>query len=202
MMEPGIRTRLTNLLAMVAAPEKYDKNVKLKFPFEFYLKKTLEFVKNIKVTASTIAEALENADPTDVTLIQDALNTAQGFVGVPIDLTLLNAIGTYANVCVNTLVTTQAEFAFHEIGGEQYEYAIKDLYNACIHQLNTGIIPYIAAATPPYTFLPINTCYNNDLSSSFDVCVYEPPVLVFHFSMHISDSIILLVATKTGPLTE
>lgn len=201
-MEPGIRTRLTNLLAMVAAPEKYDKNVKLKFPFEFYLKKTLEFVKNIKVTAPAIVEALSNSGPNDIVLIQNILNTQQGQTQVPIDPLLLSAIGTYANECADEIIKTQQDTACYEIGGSQYESNITSFYEDSINALNHASIPYIASNASPRVYIPINQCYNNVLCASFDVSIVVPNfgTYVIHFTMFIKQTTIDLVATKSALL--
>lgn len=199
-MEPGIRTRLTNLLTMVAAPEKYDKNVKLKFPLEFYLKKVLEYVKNIKVTAPAIIEALENSDVEDFTQIQEILETYVGQFHVGIAPILLEAIGTYANECANTIITTQQDNAFYTIGGSEYEAVISSLYYSCINALVHSTTPYITQSDQPYTFIPINSCYNNTLCASFDVVVSAPNFgsYVIHFSMFIQPTYITICATKLG----
>lgn len=199
-MEPGIRTRLTNLLAMIAAPDKYDKNVKLKFPFEFYLKKVLEYVKNMKITASDIGNALTNADVGELTDIQDLLKTYEGNVIVPIDIMLLSAIGSYADNCANTIITEQKDTAFAVINDAMYEISIKNLYENCILALNKNVTPYIAESSEPYTFIPINQCYNGVLCASFDVNIGVPQIgtIAIHFAMFIQSSSISLCAAKLG----
>jgi hypothetical protein len=198
MVEPGIRTRLTNLLAMVAAPEKYDKNVKLKFPFEFYLKKTLEFVKNIKVTAPAIVDALDDADPNDITLIQNLLYTQQGQIDVNIDTALLNAIGTYVNQCANIIINGPDDTVIQTLNSLEYRDNINKLHSTCINSLRHNTIPCITSAGDVFSLIPIPNCYNDVLCASLDVFVVFPNVNAhaLHYSLFITATSITFVATK------
>lgn len=141
MMEPEIKTRITNLIAKLAGSPDYDPRVKAKFPIEFYLGKAVDKILEIEgidfdaYEKKPIVNVISDANP----VIKPADNNIYN-CGTCETLTLndIPEIGSYLIVFTSGDVATTTLFPESLLGIDNFMAEVNTIYE--INVLNNRAV--------------------------------------------------------------